>query len=133
MKTSVIIFFIVLNCFGLKAQNAKWPSPEHDATGRVNMLKSILNLANQKTEKVMLIYFDHFKSRDSLKTIIVNRGPNPKTINSNLITMFNAKELETDKKISSVLNKDQKLVFAKFISSRTKAEIVTIATPVSPR
>lgn len=133
MKISVLIIFIVINSFGLKAQYPKGQSPGHHAKGKVNILKGMLNLTNQQTEKVMQIYMDHYKSTDSLKSIIVKRGPNSEAINSNLTTMFNTKQLETDKKISSVLNNDQKLAYVKFVSSRKPGRMVAIATPTSPR
>lgn len=133
MKTSVLIFFIVLSCFGLKAQYPKGQSPEHHAKGNVNILKGMLNLTSQQTEKVMQIYTNHYKSTDSLMTIIVKRGPNPEAINSALTPMFLAKQLETDKRISSVLNNDQKLAYAKFVSSRKMGRMVTIATPAPIR
>jgi hypothetical protein len=132
MKTSFIIFFIVLNSLGLKAQHPKWPSPEHNAKGRVNTLKSILNLTNQQTEKVMQIYVNQYKSRDSLTKIIVNRGPNPDVINSKLTPMFQAKELETNKMVSSVLDDKQKVAYAKFNSSR-KPEYIMSVKSVSPK
>ncbi len=126
MKTSVLIIFIVLSSFCLMAEYPKGQSPEHHAIGKVNTLKSFLNLTDQQTEKVMQIYMNHFKSRDSLKNIIVKREPNPEVINSNLTTMFNARELETDKKISSVLNNDQKLAYSKFVSSRKPGYIISV-------
>lgn len=133
MKTSVLIFFIVLSSFGLMAEYPKGQSPEHHAKGMVNLLKGILNLTNQQTEKVMQIYVNQYKSRDSLTKIIVKRGPNPEVINSKLIPMFQAKELETDKKISSILNSDQKLAYAKFLSYRKPGRIMSVATPVPPK
>lgn len=126
MKTSILIFFIVLSSFGLLAEYPKGQSPENRARGNVNSLKSILNLTNQQTEKVMQIYVNQYKSRDSLTKIIVNRGPNPEVINSKLIPMFHANELETDKKISSVLDNNQKLAYAKFISSRKPGYIMSV-------
>ncbi|MDP3467324.1 MAG: hypothetical protein Q8S11_03250 [Daejeonella sp.] len=126
MKTSVLIFFIVLSSFGLMARYPKGQSPEHHAKGKVNALKSILNLTNQQTEKVRQIYMNHYNSRDSLKKIIVKRGPNPEVINSKLTPMFQAKELETDKKISSVLDTNQKLAYAKFVSSRKPGYIMSV-------
>lgn len=131
MKTSILIFFIVISSFGLKGQYPKGQSPEHHAKGKVNTLKSFLTLTDQQTEKVMEIYMNHYKSRDSLKNIIVKRGPNPETINSNLTTMFNAKELETDKKISSVLDNNQKLSYAKFVSSRKPGYIMSVRSVVN--
>lgn len=127
MKTSVLIFFIVLSSFDLKAHYPKGQSPEHHARGKVNTLKSMLNLTNLQTEKAMQIYMDHYAFRDSLKTIIVKRGPNVEAINTNLTTMFNAKQLETDKKISSVLNNDQRSAYAKFISSRRPEYIMSVS------
>jgi|JI7StandDraft_1071085.scaffolds.fasta_scaffold212139_2 hypothetical protein len=132
MKTSFIIFFIVLNSLGLKAQHPKWPSPEHNAKGRVNMLKSILNLTNQQTEKVMQIYLNHYNYRDSITRIIVKRGPNPEVINSKLTPVFHAKELETNKMVSSVLDDKQKVAYAKFNSSR-KPEYIMSVKSVSPK
>ncbi len=126
MKTSILIFFIVLSSFCLMAHYPKGQSPENRARGNVNTLKSILNLTNQQTEKVMQIYVNQYKSRDSLTKIIVNRGPNPDVINSKLTPMFQAKELETDKKISSVLDNNQKLAYAKFISSRKPGYIISV-------
>lgn len=126
MKTSVLIIFIVLSSFCLMAEYPKGQSPEHRARGNVNTLKSILNLTNQQTEKVMQIYVNQYKSRDSLTKIIVKQGPNPKVINSKLTPMFQAKELETDKKISSVLNNDQKLAYSKFVSSRKPGYIISV-------
>lgn len=108
------------------AEYPKGQSPEHRARGNVNTLKSILNLTNQQTEKVMQIYVNQYKSRDSLTKIIVKRGPNPKVINSKLTPMFQAKELETDKKISSVLDNNQKLAYTKFISSRKPGYIMSV-------
>jgi len=126
MKTSILIFFIVISSFGLMAQYPKGQSPEHHAIGKVNTLKSIMNLTNQQTEKVMQIYVNQYKSRDSLTKIIVNRGPKPEVINSKLIPMIHANELETDKKISSVLDTNQKLAYAKFISSRRPEYIMSV-------
>ncbi len=131
MKTSVLIFFIVLSSFGLLADYPKGQSPEHRARGNVNMLKSILNLTNQQTEKVMQIYVNQYKSRDSLTKIIVKQGPNPEVINSKLTPIFQAKELETDKKISSVLDNNQKLAYAKFISSRKPGYIMSVRSVVN--
>lgn len=126
MKTSFLILFIILSCFGLNAQYPKGQSPEHHANGKVNTLKGMLNLTNQQTEQVMQIYLNHYKSRDSLKSIIVKRGPNLEAINTNLTTMFNSKQFETDKKISSVLNNDQKLAYAKFVRSRNPEYIISV-------
>ena len=133
MKTSVLIFCIVLSSLGLRAHYPKGQSPENHAIGKVNTLKGMLNLTNQQTERVMQIYMNHYKSTDSLKSIIVKRGPNGKVIISNLTTMFNAKQLETDKKISSILNNDQKPAYAKFLSYRKPGRIISVATPAPPK
>lgn len=131
MKTSVLIFFIVLSSFDLKAHYPKGQSPEHHARGKVNTLKSMLNLTNQQTEKAMQIYMNHYKSTDSLRNIIVKRGPNPEAIISALIPMLHTMELETDKKISSVLDNNQKLAYAKFVSSRKPGFIMSVRSVIS--
>ncbi len=133
MKTLILIIFIAINSFGLKAQYPKGQSPEHQAQGKVNLLKGMLNLTSQQTSKVMQIYIHHYRSTDSLKTIIIKKGPNPNTINSNLLSMLNAKKVETDKKINSVLNNNQKQIYLKFVNSQSPAKIVTLATPVPKR
>ena len=108
-------------------------SPENRAKGMVNLLKGILNLTKQQTEEVMQIYVNQYKSRDSLIKILVNRGPNPEVIKSKLTPMIHANELETDKKISSILHSDQKLAYAKFLSYRKPGRIMSVATPVPPK
>jgi hypothetical protein len=128
MKISFYIFLIVFS-FSLESQYPKGQSPEHRATSMVNLLKSVLSLTDQQTEKVRQIYVTQYKSRDSLTKIIVNRGPNPATINSKLSPMIRANELETNKKISSVLDNNQKLAFSKFVSSRKSGIMSVRSTP----
>ena len=114
------------------AHYPKGQSPENRARGNVNTLKSILNLTNQQTEKVMQIFLNHYNYRDSITRIIVKQGPNPEVINSKLTPVFHAKELETNKKVSSVLDDKQKVAFAKFNSSR-KPEYIMSVKSVSPK
>jgi TonB family protein len=131
MKPSILLFFILLSSLGLTAQQPRSQSPEYKAQSDVNFLKLSLRLTDQQTERVMQIYVDHYKSTDSLRNIILKRGPNLETINSALTSMHLALQLETDKKISSVLNDDQKVAYTKLLSSRKMGELVTVS-PVIP-
>ena len=129
MKTSILFFVLVLSSFTLKVQYQKPYSLENHAIREVNSLKLTLKLTDQQTEKVKQIYINHYNSTDSLKSIIVKQGPTQQAVNANLTTMFSAKQLETDKKISAVLNDDQQRAFAKHLSHRRPGFMISVATP----
>ncbi|SKB64233.1 hypothetical protein [Daejeonella lutea] len=130
MKTSILALFIVLSSFVLKAQYG--PSPEKRAKEKVVTLHERLNFTPQQTDKVMQIYVDQFKTRDSLFVVIVKRYKNQQAINAAITTEFNKQELETDKKINLVLDNDQRVVFGKYISSRQPGYADSMQSP-SPR
>ena len=131
MKASILLFLLVLNSFGVKAQQYKGQSPEYRAEQKVSMLNYSLNLTHQQAEKVSQVYVNHYKFTDSLRAANLKPEPNSKVKTGGaLMALFIKAQHETDKKISSILNNDQKVAYTKLVNSR---EILVIATPVAPK
>lgn len=89
-----------------------------------------MHLTDQQTEELRHIYVNHYKTADSLVRAIIKKDPKSNTIPAKLSSMYRRLQLATDQKISSVLNTEQKLAFAKLISDR---KLVTVSTPLPPR
>ena len=127
MKILLLVSF-VLSSFTIQTQSIAGQSPEIRASQMVNTLKLRLNLNSHQIEKVTKIYINHYKSIDSLKTIILKRGPNPETINSALTRMHVAMQAETEKKVNAVLSNEQKSTFSKYGIPKS-TQTVTVPSP----
>ncbi len=132
MKTSVIIFLLILSGLSLKAQTPKKQPPEYRAKSRVELLDKFLHLSEQQTDKIEDIYTELYRSQDSLIKVLQKQRLKGEDMNYAVLNLSNATEEEAKKKISPLLDNDQQITHSRLktiVRMGTSTSIRNISTP----